>query len=64
MMTFHRGVRTARRNWQPGREIGDAEHRALCGELGGEPEGDHILVPAGWPEGSEATRPERWRVSD
>ena len=65
-MVFQRGVKTAKRDWQNRQEIGEAEYRALCDELGGEPEGDHILMPVGWPEGSEgakATTTERWRVS-
>ena len=61
-MLFQRDEKTAERDWRHGQEIGEAEREALCAELGGEPEGDNVLSPASWPDGSEHTTPGRWCV--
>lgn len=63
MLTFECSMtgRTADRDWTRLQLVSADDVRILRDELGGEPDGDYVLVEI-VPEGSDANTPHRWQV--
>ena len=60
-MQFRRLNNTADRDWRDRQEVSAEDYRALYDDLGGDPEGDCVLIEL-IPPGSESTALHRWRV--